>query len=80
MSPSTAAAFTDEDGGGTNFDLSALTTDVFVNGGVIYGAGQLVLSDNDGGTADIVVDLSAYINSVTDDQAAGTLPLASAGG
>lgn len=72
--------YTDEDGNATNIDLSALTTDVFVNGGSINGAGQLILTDNDGGTADITIDLSAYINSVTEDEAAGTLTLASAGG
>ncbi|MCG7492480.1 hypothetical protein [Thalassobius sp. Cn5-15] len=72
--------FTDHNGAPTTIDLSALTTDVYVNGASINGAGQLVLTDNDGGTADITVDLSSYINSVTDNQAAGTVTLASAGG
>lgn len=71
---------TGHNGTATAIDLSALTTDVYVNGGVINVAGQLVLSDNNGTTPDIVIDLSSYVNAVTDDQSAGTLTLGTAGG
>jgi len=77
---SNAINYVDEGGNTTSLDLSSLSTDVFVSGGAINGAGQLVLSDNDSDTPDVVIDLSAYINAITDNAAAGTITLASAGG
>lgn len=48
-------------------DLSQFTTDVFVNGGAWDAVNQiLTLSDNDGGTADITVDLSSLLGVSTD--------------
>ena len=75
--------FTDEDGGVNNIDLSALTSDLKVGSATINGAGQLTFSvvDEDGNpNGDFSVDLSQYINGVTDDQTNGTLTLTSAGG
>lgn len=54
--------FTDGAGTATNIDLSALTTDIFVNGGSFDAATSvLTLTDNDGGTADVTVDLSSLL-------------------
>lgn len=54
-------------GGTANLDLSALTTDIFVNGGTFDAAtGVLTLTDNDGATPDVVVDLSALSDPSAD--------------
>lgn len=75
----TTLTYTDEDGTATPIDLSALTTDIYVTGATIT-AGILTLTDNDSGTADVTVDLTAYVNSVVEDESAGTLTLGSASG
>lgn len=73
-------SFTDEDGGVNDIDLSALTSDLRVDGASVDAAGVLTFTVNDAGVAtDFTVDLSTYVNSVTDDQVAGTLTLGSAG-
>ena len=54
-------------GGVQNIDLSALTTDIFVNGGSFDAVTSvLTLTDNDGGTPDVTVDLSALLGVSTD--------------
>ncbi|MFK7942353.1 MAG: hypothetical protein AB8B85_05480 [Paracoccaceae bacterium] len=75
----TTLTFTDEDGAATNIDLSALTTDIYVTGASIA-AGVITFSDNDGGTPDFTLDISGFINALTDNQAGGTLTLTTAGG
>ncbi len=50
-----------------NIDLSGLTTDIFVNGGSFNAATSvLTLTDNDGVTPDVTVDLSALIGISVD--------------
>ena len=64
--------FTDEDGVATNIDLSALTTDIHVNGAsYVAGTGVLTLTDTDGVTPDIVIDLST-LRSIVTNNADGT--------
>lgn len=63
-SGTTTLTFTDEDGGVTNIDLAALTTDIYVNGASLSGD-TLILTDNDGETPNVVVDLSSFRGSVT---------------
>jgi hypothetical protein len=65
--------YTDEDGGTTNIDLSALAVDVFVDG-ASYSPSTMVLTltDNSGTTPDITLNLSdlkqvAYVDSATVD-------------
>jgi hypothetical protein len=71
--------FKDEAGNTTALDLSALAADIFVNGATFSAAtGILTLTDNDGTSPDVVVDLSAYKVTVTDN-ADGTYTLAQAG-
>lgn len=71
--------FKDEAGNSTALDLSALAADIFVNGATFNAAsGILTLTDNDGASPDVVVDLSAYKVGVTDN-ADGTYTLAQAG-
>ena len=59
--------YTDGQGGVQDVDLSALTTDIFVNGGA-YDANTmlLTLTDNDAGTPDVVIDLSTLLGVSTD--------------
>jgi len=52
-------------GADTVIDLSALTTDVFVNGASLSGT-VLTLTDNDAGTPDVTVDLAAFAGVSTD--------------
>jgi len=71
--------FKDEAGNSTALDLSALAADIYVNGATFNaGTGILTLTDNDGASPDVVVDLSAYKVGVTDN-ADGTYTLAQAG-
>ncbi|MBV7326763.1 hypothetical protein KFU94_00595 [Chloroflexi bacterium TSY] len=59
--------YTDEAGNPTNIDLSGLTTDVYVDGASFDpGTMVLTLTDNDGGTPNVTVDLSSLRSSVTD--------------
>ena len=46
-------------------DLSSLASDIFVTGATLA-AGVLTLTDNDAGTPDVVVDLSAFLGVSTD--------------
>jgi len=51
----------------TNIDLSQFVADIYVNGGAYDPATMvLTLSDNDAGTPDITVDLSALLGPSTD--------------
>lgn len=54
--------YKDELGANTNIDLTALATDVYVNGGS-YDANlkRLTLTDNSGPTPDVVIDLSGIV-------------------
>ena len=62
--------YTDEAGTAGTHDLSALTTDIYVNGGSFDAASMvLTLTDTDGGTGDITVDLSALKQVSTADSA-----------
>jgi hypothetical protein len=65
--------YTDEDGGVTNLDLSALALDVYVSGSS-YNASTMVLTltDTNGATPDVVLNLAdlkqvAYTDSATVD-------------
>lgn len=54
------------------FDLSSLTTDIFVNGGSLSGT-VLTLVDNDGVTPDLTIDLASLLGPSTDpDNLLGT--------
>jgi len=60
--------YTDEAGAATTYDLSALAVDIYVNGATFNaGTGVLTLTDNDGTSPDVVVDLSAYKVTWTDN-------------
>ena len=73
--------YTDEDGTATNIDLSALTTDLRVDGASIDAGGTITFTVNDAGTAtDFTLDMSAFYNSVTDNQAGGTVAFANGAG
>lgn len=81
-SNTTSLSYVDEAGNTTVVDLSALTSDIFVNGGSFNPSnGILTLTDNDGGTADIVVDLSMFTstfivnpdNSITHTDGSGSI-------
>ena len=68
----TVLTYTDEDGVAVDVDLSALTTDIYVNGATFdAGAMSLTLVDNSGTTGDVVIDLST-LRSVVTDNADGT--------
>ena len=71
--------FTDEGGNDTVLDLSGLTTDIYVTGASINAGGIVTFTDNDAGTPDFTLDLSTYLNSVTDDQSSGEFTIASGG-
>ena len=69
----TTLTFTDENGVVSNIDLSALTSDIFVNGATYNAASTtLTLSDNDPATPDVVVDLSTLRSIITPDLATGS--------
>lgn len=73
--------YTDEDGTATNLDLSALSTDLRVDGASISAGGIITFTVNDAGTTtDFTLDMSAYYNSLTDNQAGGTFVLANGAG
>ena len=62
--------YTDENGVPGTHDLSALTTDIYVNGGTFDAASMvLTLADTDGGTGDITVNLSELKKVETVDSA-----------
>ena len=64
----TTLTYTDEDGTDTDVDLSALTTDIYVDGASFNATSMaLTLTDNDGGTADVVVDLSTMRSVYTNN-------------
>lgn len=72
-------SYTDEAGNVTSIDLSALAADIYVNGATFNaGTGVLTLTDNDGTSPDVVVDLSAYKVAWTDN-GDGTFTHAQAG-
>lgn len=60
--------YLDENGNATVVDLAALTSDIHVDGATWDAASMtLTLTDNDGGTPDVVVDLSSLQGSMTDN-------------
>lgn len=60
-------SYLDEAGNTTTIDLSALTTDIYVNGANFNAATSvLTLTDNDAGTGDVTIDLSALLGVSTD--------------
>ena len=62
----TTLTFNDEDGGVTNIDLAALAADIFVNGGNFNPATTiLTLTDNDGVTPDVTINLGALRSIIT---------------
>ena len=62
----TVLAFKDEAGNITTIDLSALTSDIYVNGATFDPASLvLTLTDNDGATPNVTVDLSDLLGSWT---------------
>lgn len=63
----TLLVYTNAAGNIQNIDLSSLTSDIFVNGGSFDAATSiLTLTDNDGGTADVTVDLSTLLGVSAD--------------
>jgi hypothetical protein len=59
--------YTNAAGNVQNIDLSALTTDIYVDGGTFDAATSvLTLTDNNGGTADVTIDLSSLLGVSTD--------------
>jgi len=64
----TMLSYTDEDGNVTAVDLSALTSDIYVDGASFDATSMmLTLTDNDGGTPDVVVDLSSLVMTITNN-------------
>lgn len=63
--------YTDEEGTETNLDFSSFIADVFVNGATLVN-NVLRLVDNDTGSADITVDLSAYVQTLDEVLAEGS--------
>lgn len=67
--------YTGEVGAPVNLDLSGLTTDIYVNNATIDANGIITFTDNDAGTPDFTLDLSAFYNSLVDDQVNGNFVL-----
>lgn len=64
---SNALLFNNGQGGTANIDLSGLTTDIYVDGATFDAATQvLTLTDTDGATPDVTVDLSSLTGVSTD--------------
>ena len=59
-------SFTNEQGATNSIDLAALTTDIYATGLSLSG-GVLTLSDNDGDTTNVTVDLNALQSILTDN-------------
>lgn len=63
----TILTYTSGSGAVQNIDLSAFTTDIFVDGGSFDAVNSvLTLTDNDAGTPDVTVDLSSLLGVSTD--------------
>jgi hypothetical protein len=72
-------SYTDEAGNVTALDLSALAVDIYVNGATFdAGTGVLTLTDVDGTTPDVVVNLAA-LKATWTDNADGTFTYSQAG-
>lgn len=72
--------YTDESGNANNMDLSALATDLRVDGASVSAGGVITFTVNDAGTAtDFTLDLSTYVSSFADNQTAGTFTVGTGG-
>lgn len=76
-----ALTYTDENGTPTVLDLSALATDLQVDGASIDAGGLITFTVNDAGTAtDFTLDMSTFVNSAADTADSGSMVFGTGGG